>query len=625
MQSYQKKELTEIGIGTLIFVVVLIFKFSYPIDLFLYLLAYFIIGREVVWKAVRNSLRRKFFDENFLLTLATGGAFFIKEFPEAVAVMLFFRVGEFFQDLALNRSRRMIRDLLSIRPDYANLKRNEEIKKVSPQEVQVGETIVVKPGERVPLDGVVLEGLSMVDTSPLTGESIPRRMGPGDEIFSGMVNKTGLLYIRVTKSFGESTVSRILELVEKAAERKAPTERFITRFARYYTPGVVSIAFLMAIIPVILYRIPQLTPLFIHEETLSEWIYKALVFLVISCPCALVISIPLGFFGGIGASSKRGILVKGSNYLEGLNDLHTIVWDKTGTLTRGVFRVKEVSPQSGFSREEVLRFAAWAESHSSHPIAQSILEAYEGKIEEEKVREYEEIPGFGVKAKVESRYVLVGNDKLLHREKIEHPTCEVEGTVVYVVIDGKYAGYILISDELKEDALQAIENLRKAGVKRQIMFTGDREEVAKVVSRNLGLDGYFAELLPHQKVEKMEELMKNKTRIKDLIAFVGDGINDAPVLMRADIGVAMGALGSDAAIEASDVVLMTDEPSRLYEGVKIARRTRRVVWQNIAFSLGVKGIFLVLGFLGKATMWEAVFADVGVALLAIFNAIRILK
>lgn len=557
--------------------------------------------------------------------MATAGAFAIKQFPEAVAVMLFFKVGELFQDMALNRSRKSIKSLVKMRPDYVNLKIDSETKKVDPDEVNVGDIIIVKPGERIPLDGIVLDGSSMVDTSALTGESVPRKVEQKDQILSGMINRTGLLCVQVTKRFSESTVSKILDLVENAASKKAPTEKFITKFARYYTPAVVLGAFIIAIMPVILYNIPGLTPMFAHEETFSEWIYKALIFLVISCPCALVISIPLGFFGGIGASSKQGILIKGSNYLEGLNNLHTVVWDKTGTLTKGIFRVTEVVSKNGFLKDEILKLAAEAESQSNHPIAQSILESFAGKIDESKIESYKEISGYGIKAKVESHHVLAGNDKLLHRENIEHDTCDVEGTVVHVVIDEKYAGYIIISDEIKEDARTAIQKLRDVGIKRQVMFTGDNQEVAKTVAQKLGLDEYFAELLPQQKVEKIEELIKKRADKNDLISFVGDGINDAPVLIRSDIGIAMGALGSDAAIEAADVVLMSDEPSKLYEAVKIANRTKNIVWQNIGFALGVKGIFLTMATLGMATMWEAVFADVGVALLAILNSIRILR
>lgn len=619
------KELMTIGLGVAIYAGALILKLPFWGELSLFLLSYFIIARKIVWKAVRNLFHGKVFDENFLLTIATTGAFAIKEFPEAVAVMLFFRVGELLQDIALDRSRRSIKSLIEIRPDYANLKLNGEIKRIPPEQVKIGDIIVIKPGEKIPLDGVILEGSSLVDTAALTGESVPKKVGPQDEVLSGMINKSGLLTVRVTKKFSESTVAKILDLVENAASKKAPTEKFITKFAKYYTPAVVLGAVFLAIVPVLLYKIPALTSMFTHEETFSEWIYKALIFLVISCPCALVISIPLGFFGGIGGASKRGILVKGSNYLEGLNNLHTVVWDKTGTLTKGVFRVTRIVTRNGFSEDEVLKFAAWAESHSNHPIAKSIIEAYKGKIEDSSVGEYEEISGFGIKANVEGHSVYVGNDKLLHLNNVEHDTCDVEGTVVHVVVDSRYAGYIVISDEIKEDAKEAVEKLKNFGIRKQIMLTGDSREVAERVSRALGLDGYFAELLPSQKVEKIEELMRGKKKAKELVAFVGDGINDAPVLMRSDIGVAMGALGSDAAIEAADVVLMTDEPSRLPEALRIARRTRNIVWQNIGFALGVKGVFLTLGALGMATMWEAVFADVGVALIAILNATRVMR
>ena len=620
-----KKQMTHLGLGILVYAAALMFKLPFWGELSLFLVSYFIIAQDVVFKAIRGIFRRQFFDENFLLTVATTGAFAIKEFPEAVAVMLFFKIGELFQNVALNRSRKSIKSLIEIRPDYANLKVDGKVKKVDPNEVGVGDIIIIRPGEKIPLDGIVLDGSSMVDTSALTGESVPRKIKPEEQILSGMINKTGLLSVRVTTKFSESTVSKILDLVENAASKKAPTEKFITKFAKYYTPAVVFGAFLLAVIPVILYNIPTLTSLFVHQETFSEWIYKALIFLVISCPCALVISIPLGFFGGIGAASRQGILVKGSNYLEGLNNLHTVVWDKTGTLTKGVFKVVEIVPKNNFSKDEILKLAAKAEAHSHHPIARSILEAFDEKIDENKIESYEEISGYGVRAKVERRYVVVGNDKLLHRENIEHDTCDVEGTIVHIVVDHKYAGYIIISDEVKEDAEEAIQRLKDIGVKRQVMLTGDSQDVAKAISKGLGLEEYFAELLPQQKVEKVEELIKNKVNRKDTIVFVGDGINDAPVLMRSDLGVAMGALGSDAAIEAADIVLMSDEPSRLYKAVLIAKKTRRIVWQNIGFALGVKGIFLAMGALGMATMWEAVFADVGVALLAILNSTRVLR
>jgi len=616
-----KRYIIALGLGILVYIIALTLKLPFWWEVSLFLLSYIIIGGDIVWRAIKNVFRGKVFDENFLLTVATVGAFAIKEFPEAVAVMLFFKVGELLQDMALNRSRKSIKSLVEIRPDYANLKIDGKLKKVEPDEVSVGDVIVIKPGERVPLDGIVLEGASMLDTSALTGESVPRKVEQGDQVLSGMINKTGLLTVKVTKRFGESTVSKILELVENATSKKAPTEKFITKFAKYYTPAVVLGAFLLAVVPVILYRIPAFTPMFAHEETFSEWIYKSLIFLVIACPCALVISIPLGFFGGIGAASKKGILVKGSNYLEGLNDLHTIVWDKTGTLTKGVFKVVKIVTKNKFSRAEVLKFAAMAESHSNHPIAQSILESFNEKIDEEKISNYEEISGYGIKAKVEGHYVFIGNDKLLHKQNIEHDTCNVEGTVVHVVIDNKYAGYIIISDEIKEDAKMAIQKLKNLGVKKQIMLTGDSQKIAEMVSQKLGLDEYFAELLPQEKVEKIEELMEKK---EGKIAFVGDGINDAPVLMRSDIGIAMGALGSDAAIEAADIVLMTDELSRLPEALQIAKRTKGIIWENIGLALGIKGMFLTIGAIGMATMWEAVFADVGVALIAILNATRIL-
>jgi len=620
-----KKEILILVPGILVYIVALTLNLPFRWEFILFLASYVIIGGDVVWTAVKNIFHGRFFDEFFLMSTATLGAFAIREFPEAVAVMLFYKVGELFQEMALNRSRKSISSLMEIRPDYANLQVDGEIKKVDPNAVNIGDIIVVKPGERVPLDGIVSDGSSMVDTSALTGESVPRNVKVRDEILSGMINKNGLLTVRVTKRFSESTVSKILDLVENASAKKAPTEKFITKFARYYTPAVVFCAVALAVVPVILYNIPAFSQMFTHEETFSEWIYRALIFLVISCPCALVISIPLGFFGGIGAASKRGILVKGSNFLEGLNNLHTVVWDKTGTLTRGVFRVTAVVTCNGFSKGDILEFAAQAESHSSHPIAQSIRDAYEEKIDESAIQAYEEISGYGIKAQVKGRTILAGNDRLLHKAGIMHDTCNVEGTVVHVAIDGTYAGYIIISDEIKPDAEKAIQRLKDVGVKKQIMLTGDNLEIAKSVAEKLGIDEFYAELLPLQKVQKVEELIAKKTDKSDLIAFVGDGINDAPVLIRADIGVAMGALGSDAAIDAADIVLMSDEPSRIPVAVKVAKKTRMIVWQNIFFAMGVKGVILTMGVFGVATMWEAVFADVGVALLAILNATRILK
>ncbi len=618
-----KKEVLTLVLGALIYVGALTLKLPLPEEFSLFLLSYFIIGGNVVQKAVKHIFRKRIFDENFLMTVATAGAFAIREFPEAVAVMLFFKVGELLQNSALNKSRRAVKSLIEIKADYANLKMDGKTKKVDPKNVKVGDVIIVKPGEKVPLDGVVLSGYSMVDTSALTGEPVPKKVEPGDKILSGMINKTGLLIVQVTKKFSESTVAKIMELVENAAARKAPTEQFITKFAKYYTPAVVLGAFLLVFVPVVLSTIPIFKPLFNYEEDLSKWIYRSLTFLVISCPCALVISIPLGFFGGIGASSKRGVLIKGSNFLEGLNHLHTVVWDKTGTLTKGVFKVVKVVPKNNFLKEEVLKLAAQLESQSNHPIAQSILEAFNGEIDETTIESYEEIPGYGVKAKVNHQLALVGNDKLLHKEKIHHDTCKVEGTVVHVALNNTYMGYIVISDEIKEDAEETVKKLKKLGVKRQVMVTGDDSQAASKVAQELGLDTYFAELLPHQKVEKLEQLMKEKQG-KGLIAFVGDGVNDAPALVRSDVGVAMGALGSDAAIEAADIVLLTDEPSRIIETIKIAKKTRKTVWQNISFALIVKTTFLVLGALGTATMWEAVFADVGVALLTIINSTRII-
>ncbi|OIQ12649.1 heavy metal translocating P-type ATPase [Neomoorella thermoacetica] len=580
------------------------------------LAAYLLVGGPVIQTAFRNLVRGQVFDENFLMSVATLGAIAIHRLPEAGAVMLFYAVGEYFQERAVNRSRRSITALLDIRPDYANLKVNGETRQVRPEEVAVGQLIIVKPGERVPLDGEVLEGTSFVDTSALTGESVPRKVEAGEKVLAGMVNTQGLLTVRVTKPYAESSVARILELVENAAGRKAPTEQFITAFSRYYTPAVVFGALAVAVVP----------PLVIPGATFSEWIYRALVLLVISCPCALVISVPLGYFGGIGGASRRGILIKGANFLDALAGLHTVVFDKTGTLTRGVFRVTRVVPYNGFSAEELLSLAAHAEAFSTHPIARSIQEAYGREIPPDVVGEYQEIAGHGISAVVGGKRVLAGNDRLMHREGIAHDVCDLEGTGVHVAVDGTFAGYIIISDELKPDAKEAIARLKELGVKQTIMLTGDEESVARRVAESLGLDAYFAELLPEDKVTKVEELAACLAeRRKQKLAFVGDGINDAPVITRADVGVAMGALGSDAAIEAADVVLMEDKPSRLATAVEIARYTGRIVRQNVVLALGVKAFFLALGAYGVATIWEAVFADVGVTLVAIFNASRTLR
>lgn len=584
------------------------------LELILFLVSYLIVGGDVVYKALKNIVRGQVFDENFLMAIATVGAFVIGEYPEGVAVMLFYQVGELFQSIAVNRSRKSISALMDIRPDFANLKAGEEIKRVSPEEVRIGDLIVVRPGEKVPLDGKVAEGNSAMDTSALTGESIPREVAAGDDVLSGFINKNGVLTIEVTKVFGESTVAKILDLVENASSKKAPTENFITKFARYYTPIVVIVAALLAVLP----------PLIISGATFSDWIYRALIFLVISCPCALVVSIPLGFFGGIGASSKNGVLVKGSNYLEALNDVKYVVFDKTGTLTKGAFKVNGIYPQNGWTEQELLRQAAFAEMHSTHPIAQSIREAYGRELNEELLSGYNEISGHGIQVTFEGREVLAGNAKLMKRENIDFAAPTELGTIVHVAIGKQYAGYLVIADEVKEDSAQAIRNLKKLGVKKIVMLTGDIKAVGEAIGKKLGVDEVRAELLPQHKVEELEKIDRQKSS-KEKIVFVGDGINDTPVLARADVGVAMGGLGSDAAIEAADIVIMTDEPSKLASAIHIAKRTRRIVWQNILFALVVKAVFLLLGAFGIATMWEAVFSDVGVTLIAVLNAMRVMK
>ncbi|MBC7341242.1 MAG: cadmium-translocating P-type ATPase [Clostridia bacterium] len=578
--------------------------------------SYLLTGWPVLARAARNLLRGQVFDENLLMTVATIGAIAIHQLPEAAAVMLFYAVGEHFQDQAVDRSRRSITALLDVRPTYANLKGNGETKRVRPEEVEVGQAIIIKPGERAPLDGVIEEGASWVDTSALTGEPVPREVAEGSEILAGTVNGAGLLTVRVTKPFNQSSVARILELVESAAERKAPTEKFITAFSRYYTPAVVMGALALAIIP----------PLVIPEATFATWIYRALVLLVIACPCALVISIPLSYFGGIGAASRQGILVKGANFLDALTSLHTVVFDKTGTLTKGSFEVTDMVPYNGFQAGELLAAAAAAEVHSSHPVAQSICLAHGERIGAERVSQYQEIPGHGISALVDGKRVLAGNDRLMHREDIAHDICNLGGTGVHVAIDGTFAGYIVISDQVKPGAAQVLDRLRELGIKQVVMLTGDGETAARQVASELGVDRYFAELLPEDKVSKLEELQAAlPDRRRHKLAFVGDGINDAPVITRADVGIAMGSLGSDAAIEAADVVLMEDDLFKLPVAVEIARRTAGIVKQNLALALGIKAFFLGLGALGVATIWEAVFADVGVALLAVLNAMRTLR
>lgn len=612
VDTENRRRLISIIAGTIGLISATFLKDNLQIQLLIYILSYILIGGDVILTAVRNIGKGEIFDENFLMVLATIGAFAIKEYPEAVSVMLFYQIGELFQDYAVDRSRKSISALMDIRPEFANVQRENEIVKLSPEDVKVGDIIVVKPGERVPLDGKIIKGETFVDTSALTGESVQRKLKEGSEILSGFINKTSLITVEVTKSYGQSTVARILELVQNAASRKAKTEKFITKFAKYYTPAVVFTAVALAIIP----------PLVIEGAIFSEWLYRALIFLVISCPCALVISIPLGFFGGIGAASKKGILIKGGNYLEALNSVDTVVFDKTGTLTKGVFNVTKIVPMEGVNKDELLQMAALGESFSNHPIAVSILQYYEKAIDKDIVKNYEEISGYGVKAIIKDRQLLLGNKKLMEKENIDYKEVDSYGTVVHAAVDNKYWGYIVISDEIKEDSKKAIEELKKIGVKKVVMLTGDSKYTAEKVGKELQIDEIYSELLPADKVDKFEELYKNK---KGNLLFVGDGINDAPVLGRADIGIAMGGLGSDAAIEASDVVIMTDEPSKIVTGINIAKKTRKIVIENIIFALGVKFLVLILGALGVANMWEAVFADVGVALIAVINSMRALK
>ncbi len=576
-----------------------------------FLTPYLVIGWDILWKAVRNILHGQVFDENFLMAIATVGAFCIGEYPEAVAVMLFYQVGEFFQGYAVGRSRRSIAALMDIRPDYANIERDGKLVQVDPEQIAVGEQIVVKAGEKIPLDGVVLDGSSFVDTAALTGESLPRGVEPGDDVVSGCINQTGLLHIQVTKPFGESTVSKILDLVENASSNKAHAENFITKFAKYYTPCVVIGALLLAFIPPVL------------DMRWSHWIGQALIFLVISCPCALVISVPLSFFGGIGGASKCGILVKGGNYMEVLAKTETVVFDKTGTLTKGVFNVTVIHPDK-ISQSQLLELAAIAESYSEHPVARSIREACGQEMDMSRLSDVHELSGRGVCAVIDGRKVCVGNDRLMEENGVTWHPCHHVGTTVHVEVDGTYAGHIVISDEIKEDAAQAVKELKEQGVQKTVMLTGDAQAVGESVGKQLGLDEVYTQLLPAGKVERVEALLQQKSAKGELV-FVGDGINDAPVLSRADVGIAMGAMGSDAAIEAADVVLMDDRPSKIAKAVQISRKTLRIVRQNIVFALTVKAVFLVLGAVGLANMWEAVIADVGVSVIAIINAMRALK
>lgn len=612
MTSKQKKHLIRILIGCVLFAAAYLLPVTGIWRLLVFLVPYGVAGWDVLWRAVRNIAHGKIFDENFLMALATVGAFCTSEFPEGVAVMLFYQIGEWFQSYAVGRSRKSIAALMNIRPDYANIEQDGELVQVDPDQVAIGQVIVVKAGEKIPLDGVVLEGSSTVDTAALTGESLPREVQPGDDVISGCVNLSGLLRVQVTKVFGESTVAKILDLVENASSKKAKAENFITKFARWYTPCVVIGAVLLAVIP----------PL-ILQGGWSEWIHRALIFLVISCPCALVISVPLSFFGGIGGASKCGILVKGGNYLEVLAKTDTVVFDKTGTLTKGVFNVTAIHPDR-YTEMQLLELAALAESYSDHPISRSLKEAYGKEPDTARVQDVQELSGRGVQARIDGKMVYVGNDKLMDQIGVHWHPCHHVGTTVHVAVEQTYVGHIVISDEIKQDAAQAINDLKAAGVSKTVMLTGDAKLVGEQVAQQLGLDEVYTELLPADKVEHVEQLLK-QIPPKGALAFVGDGINDAPVLSRADIGIAMGAMGSDAAIEAADVVLMDDQPSKIAVAIRIAKKTLRIVRQNIVFALAVKALVLVLGALGQANMWEAVFADVGVSVLAILNAMRALR
>jgi len=646
MWEKMKKQIIQIVSAFILFIIALCAKFeNIWINRAIYLIGYLIVGGEIILKAIKNIFKGELFDEHFLMAVATIGAIAIGEYPEAVAVMLFYQVGELFQDYAVDKSKKSITELMNIRPDYANVKRNENITKVNPEKVKIGEIIVVKPGEKIPLDGIVLEGKSMIDTSSLTGESLPRNVEKNDEILSGCINQNGTLSIKVTKEYGESTVHKILDLVENASNKKSKSENFITKFAKYYTPIVVILAILLAIVPPFILRLGEFT----------NWLYRALTFLVVSCPCALVISIPLGFFGGIGGASKKGILVKGSNYLEALANTETVIFDKTGTLTEGIFEVQKIETiktlkQSNkiekdkkfeknnktendkdfyeIEKQELLKLVANCEKDSNHPIAMSVKKAYaeqnNQKMDGNKIKNINELAGKGISAIIDEKEILVGNEKLMKENSINYIESNDVGTVLYISINKKFAGYIVISDKIKHDSKTAISDLYKNGVNKTIMLTGDKKEVAENVSNQLGITSVFSELLPDGKVEKVEEIIKNKSP-KSKVVFVGDGINDAPVLALSDIGIAMGGLGSDAAIEAADVVIMTDEPSKVSQSIDIAKKTMKIVKENIIFAIAIKIIVLILGACGGATMWEAVFADVGVSILAIINSLRMLK
>ena len=609
-----KKDVIKIVVALILFLLAMFIKFQNEwINNCIFILSYIIVGFEILRKAVRNIFRGKVFDENFLMSVATLGAFAIGEFPEAVAVMLFYQVGELFQDYAVDKSRKSIASLMDIRPDYANVIRNGKEEKVNPDDVKIGDTIVIKPGEKVPLDGVIIDGKTTLDTKALTGESVPRDAGKGDTVLSGCINLSGTIKMEVTKEFGETTVSKILDLVENASSKKAKSENFITKFAEYYTPIVVIIAVILAIVP----------PLIIEGASFQDWLYRALSFLVVSCPCALVISIPLSFFGGIGGASKIGVLVKGSNYLEALSKAEIMVFDKTGTLTEGVFEVQNIEPV-GISKEELLKVAAYTEHYSNHPISKSIKKAYNKEIDEKEIIDSQEVSGKGIVAQIGKKNVFAGNEKLMDEKGIEYTKCTHVGSVVYVAIDGKYVGHIVISDKIKEDAKKTIDELKKSNIKQTVMLTGDRKNIGEAVAKEIGIDKVYSELLPDGKVEKVEELLKTKSP-KGKLAFVGDGINDAPVLAMADIGIAMGGLGADSAIEAADIVIMTDQPSKIISAMKLSKKTMRIVRENIIFAIAVKVLVLILTAFGLSTMWQAVFADVGVSVIAILNALRALR
>lgn len=611
-----KKDNIMLATSGILFILALLLRLPKNVEFSLLLLSYIIAGGGIVITAAKNIARGQVFDEYFLMSIATIGAFIVGEYAEGAAVMIFYRIGEFFQGLAVDRSTRSIESLMDIRPDEANLVVDGSIERVSAHEINIGDTILVKPGEKLALDGIVVDGTSYMDTSALTGESVPRPVMVGDEVLAGFVNSGGALTVEVSEEFGESTASKIIELMQNASDNKAPTEQFMTKFAAYYTPVVVFIALAMA----------TLVPMITGSYDFSRWTYRALIFLVISCPCAIVVSIPLGFFAGMGSASRKGILIKGGNYLEALNSVDTVVFDKTGTLTKGSFEITKIEPSREITREELVEYAAFGEALSNHPIAESIKEAFDGEIDESKVASYEEIPGFGIKADYDGKKILTGNYALMEREEVpelDSSHRDVEGTVVYVAVDGKYAGYIELADAIKEDSKKALERLKKVGVHNTVMLTGDNEITAKAVGDRLGIDRVYASLLPHEKLEQLEKIEKEQED-DGTVVFVGDGINDSPAIARAKVGVAMGGLGADAAIEAADVVLMTDQVSKLADAIEVARKTRRVVVQNVIFALGVKIGVLILGAMGVATMWQAVFADVGVTVIAVLNSMRIL-